>query len=78
MSDAPDAKVFEVTTAEDIVLRKLAWYRAGGLVSDQQWRDVLGVLRVQHGRLDLDYMRRWAPELQVDDLPTKAIEEAGR
>ncbi len=41
-----------VASAEDTILAKLDWYRAGGGVSEQQWRDVLGVLQVQSGTLD--------------------------
>ncbi len=62
---------------EDTVLSKLEWYRLGGEVSDQQWRDVLGVLKVRAGELDLDYLRKWAGELQVGDLLERALAEAG-
>jgi hypothetical protein len=65
-----------VASAEDIVLAKLEWYRMGGKVSDRQWRDVLGVLKVQEGRLDLAYLRRWATELDVADLLERALSEA--
>jgi hypothetical protein len=57
-----------VTTAEDIILAKLEWYWMGDEVSDQQWRDILGVLLVQADRLDRDYLRKWAIELGVADL----------
>lgn len=66
-----------VATAEDTVLAKLVWYRLGGEVSDRQWRDILGVLSVQAARLDFDYVRDSASELQVDDLLTRAVREAG-
>jgi hypothetical protein len=61
-------------TAEDTVLAKLEWYRLGGEASERQWRDVLGVLKVQAGALDLDYLRRWALELGVADLLERALE----
>ncbi|MBI5709936.1 MAG: hypothetical protein HZC42_06470 [Candidatus Eisenbacteria bacterium] len=64
-------------TPEDSVLRKLHWYRLGGEVSEQQWRDVLGVLIVSRDLLDNAYMDRWAAHLGVTDLLEKARGEAG-
>ena len=63
-----------VATAEDTLLAKLEWYRIGGEVSERQWRDVLGILKVQAGRLDLAYLRRWAIELKVEDLLERAAQ----
>jgi hypothetical protein len=34
-------------TPEDVIFSKLEWYRMAGEVSNRQWKDVLGVLRVQ-------------------------------
>lgn len=64
-------------TPEDIILSKLEWYRMAGEVSNRQWKDVLGVLRVQADRLDRAYLLRWAQELGVADLLHRACEEAG-
>jgi hypothetical protein len=70
----PEQKAF-ITTAEDIILAKLEWYHLGGEVSDRQWRDILGVLKVQAGQLDKDYLSQWASELNIADLLDKALKE---
>jgi hypothetical protein len=75
LSQEPERKAF-ISTAEDIILAKLEWYRMGGETSDRQWRDILGVIRVQSGRLDLEYLQRWAAELGVADLLQEALKEA--
>lgn len=66
-----------VATAEDTILAKLAWYRAGGEVSERQWNDVRGVIHVQRNRLDLNYMRRWAKHLEVEDLLDRVLRQCG-
>jgi len=72
----PDRTAY-VATAEDTILAKLEWYRLGGDVSERQWCDVLGVMKVQADRLDLAYLRQWAVQLNISDLLERAIKEAG-
>lgn len=65
-----------IATPEDTVLSKLRWYRRGGEVSERQLSDVVGVLKVQGERLDLEYMREWADRLDVRDLLEQLLKEA--
>jgi hypothetical protein len=60
---------------EDVLLGKLEWFRTGDEVSDRQWHDILGIVRVQGDALDLEYARRWAHVLGVADLLERAVEE---
>jgi hypothetical protein len=62
-----------VATAEDILLAKLQWYRAGGEVSQRQWSDVLGLLAMNRD-LDRDYLSMWAQRLGVQDLLSRAFD----
>jgi hypothetical protein len=73
---APEGRAFRFATAEDILLRKLEWYRDGGQQSDRQWSDVLGLLRARGGELDRAYVGRWAPTLGVAELMARAEREA--
>ena len=72
----PPQKVW-VCSAEDIVLQKLEWYEQGNRISERQWLDVQGVLKVQGARLDLAYLRRWASSRELGELLEKALQEAG-
>jgi hypothetical protein len=52
-----------------VILRKL------DEISERQWLDVLGVLRVQGDALDRDYLSRWAEDLGLSDLLERALKE---
>jgi hypothetical protein len=71
-------RVAWIVSAEDIVLAKLEWFRIGDEVSERQWRDILGVLKTQLGRLDVEYMQQMAITLNVSDLLQQALEEAAK
>lgn len=76
LEEGGSAREFFVATPEDVVLAKLEWYAKGGRVSERQWGDILGVLRVQGEALDRDYLRRWAAELGLVELLAQAVAEA--
>ncbi len=67
-----------IKSPEDSVLRKLLWYRAGGEVSDRQWRDVVQVLRQSRTVLDASYLDGWAGRLALGDLLARARGDAAR
>jgi hypothetical protein len=75
LSEEPERRAY-VASAEETVLSKLEWYRLGGEVSDLQWRDVMGVLKVQANCLDQEYMSRMATTLGVADLLSRALDQA--
>ena len=66
-------KVLWISSAEDVVLAKLDWFRLGGEVSERQWREILGVLKTQRDSLDIAYLQHWAEALQVADLLAQAL-----
>jgi hypothetical protein len=70
---ASDVIALPVATAEDTLLMKLVWYRAGGEVSERQWNDVRGIAAIQRQALDREYLRRWAGYLKVADLLDDAL-----
>ncbi len=57
---------------EDTLLHKLVWFRLGDEVSDRQWTDVQGVLKVQGDDIDDEYLETWALQLDVADLLDRA------
>jgi len=73
----PDASIeLEVASAEDTILEKLLWYRAGGSVSDRQWSDLLGIVETRD--VDWAYLREWAAKLDVADLLERLRAETRR
>jgi hypothetical protein len=63
-------------TPEDIILGKLEWFLQTEKTSERQWRDILGLIKVQGSLLDMKYMRQWAKELTIESLLEQAFVEA--
>ena len=76
LDEDQDVPKVYLATPEDVVLSKLDWFQQGGGVSEKQWDDILGILKVQKERLDLNYLKHWAEELGLLELLTKAFSEA--
>lgn len=73
----PEPLELPIASAEDIVLAKLEWYRKGDEISERQWLDILGILKVRADQLDLDYLWHWSREINVDDLLLRVLADAG-
>jgi len=68
---------FYFSSPEDIILSKLRWYEMGGRVSERQWLDVVGVIKVQGNSLNTDYLAHWSKTLDLFDLLKQAFLDAG-
>ncbi len=74
-SDVPGQRIV-FHTPEDALLFKLWWYRLSDERAEKHWSDVLGVLKVQAGKLDQAYLDHWAADLGVADLLARARQES--
>ncbi len=63
-----------VVSPEDTILSKLEWMK--GRESDVQYSDALGVAVAQWENLDLEYLRRWAGELGVENVLARLLKDA--
>ncbi len=71
------AKVFgkkvAIVSAEDLILTKLSWIKV--VSSERHFRDCVGILEMQKGKLDENYLVKTAEKLGVVDLLTQAKSE---
>lgn len=74
--DVGFGKTFIVASAEDTVAQKMKWFQLGGGVSERQWSDALGIVRVRGPRLDHDYLRETSDALGVGALLDRLLREA--
>jgi hypothetical protein len=64
-----------VASAEDTILAKLRWYRAGEEISTNQWNDIVGILGTSGDALDFQYLQVWGEKLAVTELLQRALDE---
>ena len=62
-------------TPEDILLAKLHWFKAGGGISEVQWRDIRGIVRGSGASLDRGYLEQSAAKLGIAALLDRALGE---
>lgn len=73
--EIPEVGAVYFASPEDTVLSKIHWGMQSQ--SEKQWRDILGILKVQAEQLDCDYLNRWAAKLGFSERLTQALVEAG-
>jgi len=71
----PNRGILYLASPEDLILNKLLWGTQSQ--SEKQWRDVLGILKVQHQTLDFNYLDRQAESLGLSQGLVQATTEAG-
>ena len=76
LDEDPNPRMFFLASAEDVIIARLDWYRREGEISEKQWGDILGILRVQGQNLNFDYLKRWTDDKKLTDLFQRAIQEA--
>ncbi len=67
---------FCFASPEDIIINKLKWYQMGGKVSERQWLDIIGVIKIQGVFLDKEYLKKWSIKLELIELLKKAFIDA--
>ncbi len=63
-----------VATAEDTLVMKIRWFARARRAKDRD--DIVNVLAVQAGQLDLEYIRSWCDQHQTREAFEKLLAEA--
>jgi len=70
-----DGLTFVITSAEDILIAKLEWFKIGE--SQRQLEDAAGIIRIQGDNLDTAYIEYWITSLELAEQWGKARVLAG-
>jgi hypothetical protein len=73
--DLDGIPAFWIASAEDIILQKLRWGK--GSKSEKQWRDVLGIIKLQAEILNYGYLTEWAEILDLVVDLSEVLTQAG-
>jgi hypothetical protein len=73
--EIPSRGTLYLASPEDIILNKLRWREQSQ--SEKQWRDILGILKVQNQTLDFNYLNQQADALELTNVLVRSLTEAG-
>lgn len=62
-----------ISSPEDTILTKLDWYKKSNI--QKHYDDAFGIFQIQAGKLDLDYIRKWAKKLSFLETVTELIKK---
>ena len=48
----------------------------GKRISERQWFDDLGVIKIQENSIDKEYLKKWAKKLDIYDLLVAAFKDS--
>jgi len=74
--EIPGRGILYLASPEDLILNKLRWGQQQSQ-SEKQWRDVLGILKVQGQTLDFNYLTQQAEALELTNMFVRVMSEAG-
>ena len=64
-----------VLSAEDVLLTRLAWYQDQGTHPDDQWNDLMGVVKIHAPLLDRSYLHTQAHRFDLDDVLNQVLDD---
>ncbi|MFH1829988.1 MAG: hypothetical protein ABH871_04345 [Pseudomonadota bacterium] len=66
MMPISEGKSVTFASPEDVIIKKMDYYRMGG--SEKHLRDITGMLKISGKRIDIEYISKWAIEMDLKDI----------
>ena len=70
-----EGEIIDVLSAEDVLLTRLAWYQEQGTHPDDQWNDLMGVVKIHAPLLDHSSLRTQAHRFTLDALLDQLLDD---
>jgi len=62
-----------ISSPEDLIIAKLDWYKQSDI--QKHYEDVIGIFQIQQGKLDIDYIKKWAELFSFLDIVKDIIKK---
>lgn len=62
-----------ISSPEDLIVTKLDWYKQSDI--QKHYEDVIGIFEIQQGKLDIEYIKKWAKRFSFLDIVEDILEK---